>query len=117
MSNLVELIKKIAIGAVEEASPMRIVFGQVTKATPLEILVEQRLRIGAQHLLLTGNVINRSANVAMDYSTQSADGHTHAVSGAKQVDFQDALAVDEKVILLQMQGGQKYVVLDRVVSA
>ncbi len=40
--------------------------------------------------------------------------HDHKISGKKKIILHNALAVGEIVILLRQQGGQKYIVLDRI---
>lgn len=42
--------------------------------------------------------------------------HIHNYSGIKSYTVHKALKIDEEVILARMGGGQKYIVLDRVVS-
>ncbi|MFI3175129.1 MAG: DUF2577 domain-containing protein [Bacillota bacterium] len=42
--------------------------------------------------------------------------HTHAVRGEKEMTVHNALQLEEKVLLLRMQGGQKFLVMDRVVE-
>jgi hypothetical protein len=50
----------------------------------------------------------------------STDGtnlaHTHALIGKKSITVHNALQVGDEVILLKKKGGQKYLVLDRVVK-
>ncbi len=40
--------------------------------------------------------------------------HKHDISGKKSCTIHNALKVNDKVILIQVQGGQKYIVLDKV---
>lgn len=42
--------------------------------------------------------------------------HRHDISGKKTVTVHNSLKVDEEVILLKQSGGQKYLVIDRVVT-
>lgn len=42
--------------------------------------------------------------------------HTHEVKGTKSITINNALTVGESVVLMRMQGGQKYLVIDRVVN-
>ena len=42
--------------------------------------------------------------------------HNHAVTGKKTMTLHNALKKGEKVALLRTQGGQQYVVIDRVVT-
>lgn len=43
--------------------------------------------------------------------------HSHGYSGTKPFTVHNALLVGEEVVLLKQKGGQKYLVLDRVVNA
>ena len=48
-------------------------------------------------------------------STESVNlQHTHTITGRKELTIHNALSVGDKVILLRQQGGQKFVVIDRI---
>lgn len=40
--------------------------------------------------------------------------HNHTISGTKSLTIHNSLKVGDKVILIQVQGGQRYIVLDKV---
>lgn len=40
--------------------------------------------------------------------------HTHMVTGQKEITVHNALAAGDEVILVRQQGGQKYIVIDRI---
>lgn len=42
--------------------------------------------------------------------------HTHAYKGRKRFLVHNSLVVGDQVLMIQMQGGQKYIVMDRVVK-
>ncbi|MDU5141056.1 MAG: DUF2577 domain-containing protein [Paenibacillus dendritiformis] len=81
--SLVDLIKKISLGALEASNPVAVLFGIVTKANPLEVNVEQRLIIQSDFLIIPESLRDRLKN-------------------------------GDKVILLRVQGGQDFVILDRM---
>ena len=96
------LIKKLALAAVSSSNPLEIRYGTVVSDNPLKIQIDQKLVLDQAHLKLTRNVT--------DYETQaSVDG------GTKQT-FKvfNALKKDEKVVMLRIQGGMPFLVLDRV---
>ena|GEM_PF-288759 len=62
------------------------------------------------NLNLNGNF---SATVATDTLNYS---HSHGMSGKREMTIYNALKKGEEVILIQKQGGQQYIVLDRVVK-
>lgn len=84
MADLVETIKKIAQGVMNESSPSNILFGTVTNNSPLEINVEQKLTLTQEFLVLTKNVVDYTVDVSMEWSTQTKSlnaNHTHSISG------------------------------------
>ena len=125
-NDLLNLIKKAATEAVNAGQPSDFCFGKVTSAKPLKILVEQKMTLGAAQLVLTRNVTEFKTEITVDWSTESNSGgsgdssfasHNHDVKGKKEIIIHNALAKGDEVILLKQKGGQKYLVLDRVVSA
>lgn len=133
-NDLLILIKKAASDAVEAGQPSDFCFGKVTSANPLKILVEQKMTLGAAQLVLTRNVTDFEIDVTTDWITTSyshthgisdtytgggsatTDTHTHSTVGRKPIIIHNALKTGENVILLKQKGGQKYLVLDRVVN-
>lgn len=85
VNELVETIKKAAIDAVEATKPVRIYFGEVMDTDPLKINVEQKMILGENQLILTRAV------------------------------FDEGLAAGSRVILIRIQGGQKFIVMDNLV--
>lgn len=83
MPNLIQIIKKAAIEAVEASNPTKVIYGTVTDASP-SIKVEQKFTIPKEFIVLTKRIA------------------------------EEGLEVGDNVILLQEQGGQKYIVLDKV---
>ena len=124
-TDLLNMIKKAAIEAVEAFQPSDFCFGKVTSASPLKVLVEQKMTLGAAQLVLTRNVTNYKTTMTVDWSTEKRSGgteedsfasHSHDISGKKEVTIHNALQKNDEVILLRKKGGQKYLVLDRVVN-
>lgn len=102
---MMEVIKRGALEAVEESKPVALMFGTVTRIAPLAINIEQRFTIPADMILLTSNVIDKKTEVRINNG--SKDGAV----------IYNSLKTGDKVLILRMQGGQKYVVLDRLVKA
>lgn len=147
-NDLLNIVKKASLDAVNASQPSDFYFGKVTSASPLKILVEQKMTLGAAQLVLTRNVTDFKTNVTVNWSTGNAldthehgfsgdigsggeDSHTHSlsgnvesvdlthshsISGKKELTIHNALQVGDEVILLKQKGGQKYLVLDRVVK-
>lgn len=130
-NNFLELIKRAAVEADEQAQPCDLLFGTVVSESPLKIRVEQKLELGEAQLILTRNVSDhkvkiRGRNVqsyCFRYDSGKLDDddnsdetekltHTHAV-GEIEIEIKNALKTGEQVILIKQRGGQKYLVLDR----
>ena len=140
--DLLITIKKAATEAVDASQPSDFCFGKVTSTSPLKILVEQKMTLGSAQLLLTRNVTNYKTKVTVDWVSEDALGnhthrvvgsdsdgnsidltsestdlkHSHSISGTKQLTIHNGLKLGDEVILLKQKGGQKYLVLDRVVT-
>ena len=113
-NDLVKLIKKAAIEAVNASKPANMVFGKVVSNSPLKIKVDQKLILTSAQLALSRNVTDYRLSVTVDHTTEDAMSHTHNVKGKKTVTVHNSLQIGEEVILMQMSGGQKYVVIDRI---
>lgn len=103
-NDLLNFIKKAAIQAVNASQPSDFCFGKVTSAKPLKISVEQKMTLGAAQLVLTRNVTDFKTKVTIGQETKT------------KMTVYNALQVGDEVILLKKKGGQKYLVLDRVVK-
>lgn len=126
ISTLVRQIKQAAIDAVNENCPCEVIFGVVRSEQPLEINVEQKLTLGEDQLILCRGVVDYETYVTVSWETEKESGgsgyaafaeHSHNISGKKKILVHNALKTGEKVVLLRVQGGQKYLVLDRVGDA
>lgn len=144
--DILNVIKRAALEAVNASQPSDFYFGKVTSIEPLKIAVEQKMTLGAAQLILTRNVTDYKIKVSMEWETEAVEDHNHYYSGncsdggscsgttdsdgshkhkivgkkeektEKELTIHNALKVDDIVILLKKKGGQKYLVLDRVVE-
>lgn len=114
MPNLIQIIKQAAMEAVEASSPTKILFGTVVTTSPLSIKIDQKFTIPEEFLVLTRNVMDYTIEMTVDHVTEKEEEHSHAYKGKKKFTIHNGLKIGDKVILLQEQGGQKYVVLDKV---
>lgn len=168
--NMNEVIKQIAVAAIEESKPSMVLYGEVINVNPLEIMIDQRLRLTKDYLVLTNAVRDHDIYMSVDHATESVtlsanhnheaessfkgdilttvknkvepdstkvestaestwDGtvetkvknteislnHSHSYSGKKRFRVHNGLKQGEKVILIRFKGGQRFLVLDRVV--
>ena len=83
-SSLGEIIKKMAVGANDANAPTSVLFGTVTSVNPLEITVEQKLKLTKEFLVLTKNVKDYTVDVSLDWTTENKTlnaNHNHTLSG------------------------------------
>ena len=135
-SGLVEVIKQASLDAVNAAKPTSVVFGKVLKINPLEIKVDEKTVLGEQQLILTRNVTEYTVEMTVEHETEDETDHTHTITvtcancpdtatskatshkheykGKKEFTVHNALGIDEEVIMIQILGGQKFVVIDRL---
>ena len=132
-------MKKSAMEAYGESQPTSLMFGTVTSINPIKIQIDQKLILTEDFLLLTDNVRDYKVEMTVDHETEEEETdhthnftdvtpsgaiqsvtqpqnqkHKHKYKGKKVFTVHNALKNGEYVLLIQIQGGQKYVVLDRV---
>ncbi|WNX84045.1 DUF2577 domain-containing protein [Agathobaculum sp. NTUH-O15-33] len=83
MPDLFELIKTIAVSAVEARRPVEICFGTVQSTAPLTVRLSQKLVLEKEFFIVRQGVTTQSFKVG------------------------------DKLILFRMQGGQQYLIYDK----
>lgn len=107
MANMIgmkNLIKKAAVDAVRTAKPVEITYGTVVEVQPIAIQLAQNLIIDEAFLVLT--------NMVMDEEVLM----THENGTSEKVIYHRSLSIGDNVLLFQVQGGQQYIVVDKVVE-
>ena len=100
-NDLLKIIKQAAVNAVNASKPVHIVFGTVLNVSPLKIKIEQKLILESEQLILTRNVTNYKTSIVID-------------GEIKNITINNGLKINNHVLLVRMQEGQKYIVLDRI---
>ena len=125
-SELLQALKRAAVEAVEVGKPAAFCYGTVTGVEPLQIMADQKLPLGEKQLELTRAVQDYNVDIEISTNTEDKSGgggyaefaaHKHEIKGCKKLRIYNGLQVGERVLLLRWQGGQKYLVLDRVSPA
>ena len=105
---MLEALKLLAYDVLQQENLTDICYGTVTETEPLKIVLEQKLELTESFLVLSQNVIKHTIN----YSMRRKDSDENWVQYEMIVEKQ--LKKGERVILIKMTGGQRYVVIDRV---
>lgn len=133
MANVVELVKKAAVGAVEASKPVNLLFGKVVSDDPLQIEIDQKLTYPAAFLILSRNVTDYEVDVEVAFNTEQElehihvftdsngitgktlpTNHAHEVKATKKLKIKNGLKVDDVVVMMRLQGGKRFLVLDRL---
>lgn len=111
-----KIIKRMVKETMENEKPTRLMYGKVESTNPLKVNVEQRLMLDRNFLVLTDHLTRKSTTISFrDNYRNSNDDLTHTTRTAEVV-FDNSLRVGDKVALLREQGGQKFLIIDKVVS-
>lgn len=94
MADLLDTIKKIVIKTMENSKPVALSYGAVESINPLTVRIDQKLLLGRQFLILTENVMDKTVN---------------------GITISNGLKTGDKLIMLRVEEGQKYLVLSKVV--
>lgn len=118
---LLEIIKQAGVGAVEAGYPVAILLGKVVSAEPLEIQLDQRDTLPASFLLVPERLTPYSIDVRHTHAYEDRNG-SGTTGGVTEESLPEPLVIrrgleaGDSVLLLRMQGGQQFVVLDRLVA-
>ena len=123
LPNAVELVKQAAVEAVEATKPVQFLFGKVISVSPLEIQVSAKSIYTEKMLILTRNVTDFEVDMTVSHITENRAGgsgdpafasHNHEYKGKKKFKVHNALIVGDEVVLGRVQGGKRFVVIDRI---
>lgn len=121
---LVDALKQNALNVVNSTDPVRVLFGTVESESPLSIRIDQKTVITSDFLVLCREVTDYDVEMTVNHQVEKMSGggghpsftsHIHQYKGRKVFKVHKGLKAGEKVLLLAMQGGQTFTVLDRVV--
>jgi hypothetical protein len=122
MADLLSTIKQASMAAMTASNPAAVMFGKITKIEPLEVNVDQRFILPTALLIVPESLIHYE--IVMQHTHQYTDSTdsgsttrtTQPALPDEPIVIRRGLEIGDSVLLLRVQGGQKYVILDRVVS-
>ncbi len=104
MSVFLNDVKRAAVDAVKASKPFAFTLGTVTSVSPLKVQIDQKLELTAAQLILTNAVRDHSIYFTPDGGEK------------KKYKLHYGLKAGERVVMLRADGGQKFIILDRVVT-
>lgn len=122
-------IKRLCAGLINSQQLPAVYIGTVTSVDPLSISLTSQNVLSSRFLILTNAVKDHDVDISVSWNTvdnthQHGNGndgqdtspttHNHGIQGRKKITIHNGLTAGEKVLLLRVQGGQSYVVVDRL---
>lgn len=120
---IANLIKNMAVNAVDATVPVTILTGKVISEAPLQIALDSKMIIPEERIKLTKNTSDWTAEISVDHITENRAGgggyalfesHNHEYKGRKKFLIHNALKVGDEVWLIRETGGQRFIAMDRV---
>lgn len=124
MSDIVKVLRRVVLDAVNAQKPANIVYGTVVSVAPLRVQVDQKLILEREHLKLTRAVMDYEVDMTVDHLTENRAGgsgeasfasHNHEYKGRKKFLIHNGLIVGDKVTMIRAHGGQQYIIIDKEV--
>ncbi len=118
MSSLLDLIKTASSDAISASNPVNILFGEVITVNPLSVKVDQRFTLPADFLIVPESLTRYEADLKHTHQyTDDGSPHSTAEALTQKILIRSGLAPGDRVLMLRVQGGQRYVILDKVVTS
>ena len=127
--NLTQVIQGIVRETMKAYQPAEMQIGTVTAVNPLEITLDTTMQVLKQQVLYLSETVVEKKIPVLEHTHQTPEGTTqpallqneiicdeHGTSlGFKDnsIIFNNALSVGDKVILMRVQSGQKFVIVSR----
>lgn len=109
--SMIDMFKQMAGDTIGAGDPVNIVIGTVTKVSPIEIEISQKLKLTKEFLIITERVTRYEVDLEHNH------GGTNALGGKlTDTPIRTGLKTGDRVLLIRVQGGQQYVVVDKVVD-
>jgi hypothetical protein len=141
-TGLIDIIHRAANDANEAGQPCDLRYGTVISVNPLKVQVSHQFTIPGSMLLVPRHLTNYTVPVSLNWLTKPVVDHTHyyedlyneteteerftkeagehlhqiiSNDGELSMTIHNGLKVGDYVALIRQKGGQKYLILDRVV--
>ena len=125
MAKLEQALKQMINNAIEYSKPCEIYAGKVKTVSPLTILLNINVpALEEDELILTHLVKDYDVDITVGHFTEETEvvegamtdikKHKHEYKGRKKITIHNGLKAGEGVLLIRQQGGQKFIVLDRI---
>jgi hypothetical protein len=109
---MLELIKQASINAINASNPLDIEFGTVTDSENITIRINQKKTLSKEFFVVPESLTRyevslKNCNIVNETSTDS---------GLEKLIIREGLNIGDAVILLKIESGARYLILDKVVK-
>ncbi|WDV47458.1 DUF2577 domain-containing protein [Clostridiaceae bacterium M8S5] len=116
---MLEPIQSAIKNYLESADLADLLYGVVTSISPLKIKINQKLELPSQALLLTSSVIKKEIELKHVHKYEDSTKESSTVKNTQEalkekIIITEGLKINNKVMLLKVNNGQKYIVLDKL---
>lgn len=108
---MIDIIKKAGVDAVGANNPVNILFGEVLNVEELKIKIDQKFILSKEFFVIPQSLTKYE--IDLSHSHNYSNGSTS--KELNKIVIREGLKQGDKVLLLRVQGGQQYVILDKVV--
>lgn len=106
---MLDIIKQASLGAVGAENPVNILFGEVLNVDDFKIKVDQKLILSKEFFIIPENLTRYEKDLTHCHGSDTTE------KGLFNLVIREGLKEGDRVLLLRIQGGQQYVILDKVV--
>lgn len=114
-NDLVRAMQQVSSDATAAGAPATIMSGTVISGKPLKIKVEQRFEIGGSMLIVPEHLTDHEIRVTVRSAPIDSGDDSVQYSGEMIVTVHGGLQSGDNVQLIRQQGGQKFLVIGKVV--
>lgn len=112
-----ETIAQITKDVINRSKPTTFFIATVESTSPLKIKRDEKFILKEENILLTDAVKDVEKEVEIEWETENSSTHSHKINGKKKIVIKNGLKKGDTVLVLQNNGGQEFVILERVNSA
>lgn len=108
---IIDTIKRASIGAVDASNPVSIDFGEVISVDDFKIKIDQKQILSKEFFVIPEHL----TRYEVDLTDNNMYINENTESSLSTLVIREGLQKGDKVLLLRVQGGQQYIILDKVV--
>lgn len=117
-NDLVRAVQQMSTDANNASYPSDVMSGTVVSVKPIKIEVEQRFEVSGDMVIVPEHLTDHEIKVTVEKTNTEKAGdpeHQHEYGGELVIKVHGALQKGDRVQMIRQQGGQKFLIIDKVV--